>query len=172
MSAKIISASLRLAPRLLRPAQPLQTAFRPVFHARTFTSTGSLNELIKKFTQDHEWVQLDTSTETATIGITTYAAKSLGDVVFVELPNVGDSVSAGEAFGAVESVKSASDILSPVTGEVVDANSALEDKPSLINKSPEGDAWIAKVKVAEKSELEELMGETEYTVFCEKDEEH
>ncbi len=124
------------------------------------------------FFNDKQHIRTNYCVCAATIGITSYAANSLGDVVFVELPNVGDSVSAGEAFGAVESVKSASDILSPVTGEVVEANSALDDKPSLINKSPEGDAWIAKVKVAEKSELEELMGETEYAAFCEKDEEH
>ncbi|KAF8249532.1 glycine cleavage H-protein [Wilcoxina mikolae CBS 423.85] len=128
-------------------------------------------ELIKKYTQDHEWITLDTSdsSRTATIGITTYAASSLGDVVYVELPSCSTTVEAGEAFGAVESVKSASDILSPVAGEVVEVNTKLNDKPALINKAPEGEGWIVKVKVegVQVMEGEGLMGEEEYLEMIE-----
>jgi glycine cleavage system H protein len=103
----------------------------------------------------------------ATVGITSYAAQSLGDVVYVELPPVTSPVLAGEPFGAVESVKSASDILSPVAGEVVAVNEALNDKPSIINASPEGEGWIVKLKV-ESLEAEGLMEEAEYKKFTEE----
>jgi len=138
---------------------------------RTFTSSIRVNELIKKYTQDHEWITFDTndSSNTVTIGITSYAASSLGDVVYVELPRCSKTVEAGEAFGAVESVKSASDILSPVAGEVVEVNGALNDKPGLINKSPEEDGWIAKVRVegVQAMEGEALMEEEEYKELLE-----
>lgn len=102
---------------------------------------------------------------TATVGITTFAAHALGDAVFVELPTVDTEVVAGEAFGAVESVKSASDIMSPVSGTVVETNQKLADKPSLINKSPEKDGWILKMKVSDASELDGLMEASEYEVY-------
>lgn len=103
-----------------------------------------------------------------TIGITSYAAKALGDVVYVELPTADTSVAAGDTIGAVESVKSASDILSPVAGTVVEANAALEETPGLINRSPEGEAWIARVKVESVEEVDGLMGEDEYRAFVEE----
>lgn len=148
----------------------------------------------KKYTEQHEWVDLaeDGSTGTlrnsaivkfrysslsyinerglATIGITEYAAKALGDVVFVELPTVDSEVSAGDTIGAVESVKSASDIMTPVTGTVVEANMALEEKPKTINDSPEGEGWIARVKVTDASELEGLMDAKEYQASLEEEE--
>lgn len=102
---------------------------------------------------------------TATVGITTFAAHALGDAVFVELPTVDTEVAAGEAFGAVESVKSASDIMSPVSGTVVETNQKLADKPSLINKSPEKDGWILKMKVSDASELDGLMEASEYEAY-------
>lgn len=98
----------------------------------------------------------------ATIGITEYAAKSLGDVVYVELPTADLEIAAGEPVGAVESVKSASDVLSPVSGKVIDGNAVLGDKPKTINESAEGDGWIAKIEVNDPSELESLMDETAY----------
>jgi glycine cleavage system H protein len=98
----------------------------------------------------------------AKIGITEYAAKSLGDVVFVELPEADLEVSAGEPVGAVESVKSASDVLSPVSGKVIQGNSILDDKAKFINESPEGEAWIAEIEVSDPAELDSLLDAQAY----------
>lgn len=99
---------------------------------------------------------------TATIGITEYAAKALGDVVYVELPTADLEIAAGEPIGAVESVKSASDVFSPVSGKVIDGNAVLSDKPKIINESAEGEGWIAKVEINDPSEMESLMDEEAY----------
>lgn len=109
-----------------------------------------------------------TTTTKGTIGISTYAAHALGDVVFVELPTLDLEVSLGDSIGAVESVKSASDILTPVTGTIVEANSVLEDKPGNLNKDPEGEGWLAKIKVGDKAELEGLMDAEAYKAFTEE----
>ena len=98
-----------------------------------------------------------------TIGVTTYAAKALGDVVYVELPQIDLEVKAGDAIGAVESVKSASDIMTPLTGKIVEANALLEEKPGTINKGPEGEGWIAKVEVTDPKEMDELMDSEAYS---------
>jgi glycine cleavage system H protein len=116
----------------------------------------------KYYTPDHEWIELSPDGKTGTIGITNYASKSLGDVVYVELPSTDQNVTAGDTIGAVESVKSASDIMTPVTGTIIEANSVLEDKPGTINKGPEGEGWIAKIEVGDKSELDGLMTEADY----------
>lgn len=107
-------------------------------------------------------------TLSASIGISTYAAQALGDVVYVELPTVGLEVSKGDSIGAVESVKSASDIMTPVSGTVVEVNEKLEEKPGLINQSPEEDGWLAKIKVGEASEWESLMDAEGYRTFTEE----
>ena len=99
-----------------------------------------------KYTESHEWVRIEG--DSATIGITQHAAESLSDLVFLELPEAGDSVSAGESFGEIESVKAVSELKSPVDGEVTEANTALEDELSTINKDPYGDGWMIKVKVS------------------------
>jgi glycine cleavage system H protein len=104
----------------------------------------------------------------ATIGITEYAAKALGDVVYVELPAVNTEVGKGDTIGAVESVKSASDIMSPVTGMIIEANSAVEETPKLINEGPEAQGWIAKIRVADQAELEQLMDEAAYKASLEE----
>lgn len=104
----------------------------------------------------------------ASIGISTYAAKALGDVVYVELPTVGTEVGKGEAIGAVESVKSASDIMTPVSGTIQEVNSVLEEKPGTINKSPEGDGWLAKIKVSGNQEFDGLMDAEAYRQFTEE----
>jgi glycine cleavage system H protein len=136
----------------------------------------------KKYTEDHEWVELSGDGKigmlpspafvgadlSGTMGITAYASKQLGDVVYVELPEVGLEVSKGDPIGAVESVKSASDIMTPVTGKVVDHNKLLEEKPGQVNKSPEGDAWLAKIEIADSTELESLMDSEGYTKFTEE----
>lgn len=111
-------------------------------------------------------------TISGTIGISTYAAKALGDVVFVELPTVPLEVSKGDSIGAVESVKSASDIMTPVSGKVVEANSVLEDTPNKINKSPEGDGWLAKIEVSDASEVDGLMDGEGYRKFTEEADGH
>ncbi len=105
---------------------------------------------------------------TGTIGISTYAAKALGDVVYVELPTADLEVNQGDAIGAVESVKSASDINSPVSGTIIEANGVLEEKPGTINKGPEGEGWIAKIRVKDGGEVESLMGGEEYKKFTEE----
>lgn len=102
---------------------------------------------------------------TGTMGITSYASKALGDVVYVELPEKGLEVSKGDTLGAVESVKSASDILSPVSGTVTDANELLADKPGVINKGPEGEGWFAKIEIQDEKELDGLMTKEEYDAF-------
>jgi glycine cleavage system H protein len=138
----------------------------------------------KKYTEDHEWVELSGDGKlgvyippravagadlcAGTMGITEYASKQLGDVVYVELPEVGLEVSKGDPIGAVESVKSASDIMTPVTGKVVDHNKLLEEKPGQVNKSPEGDAWLAKIEIADSTELESLMDSEGYMKFTEE----
>ena len=108
-----------------------------------------------RFTKDHEWVDADG--DVATIGVTAYAAEQLGDVVFVELPDVGKDVKAGDPLAVVESVKAASDVYAPVSGQVVAVNSALPDVPETVNAEPEKDGWFAKVKLANPAELDQLM---------------
>jgi glycine cleavage system H protein len=113
-----------------------------------------------RYTTDHEWVALEG--DIATIGVTDHAQAELTDVVFVELPDAGRSVEAGEAVAVVESVKAASDIYSPVSGDVTEGNSAAEADPSLVNSDPYGDGWIFRVKITAKSELDDLMDAAAY----------
>jgi len=122
---------------------------------------------MKKYTKTHEWIEL--SDGTGTVGITNYAQEKLGDVVYVELPDVGKKVKKGEAVLTVESVKAASDVYSPADGEVVEVNETLNDNPGLINEDPEGKGWIFKIKVENLSQLDELLSEEEYKKFCEEE---
>jgi len=115
------------------------------------------------YTEEHEWVLVED--DVASIGITDFAQDSLGDIVFVELPEVGATVEAGKPFGVVESVKAVSDIYSPVTGEVVEVNDELPDAPETVNTSPYEDAWMIKVKLADVSELDDLMTADDYKKF-------
>lgn len=134
----------------------------------------------KKYTKDHEWIDLSTPTsQSGTIGISTYAAHALGDVVYVELPATGLEIGGGESIGAVESVKSASDINAPVSCKIVEVNSALEETPGLINRAPEDTSaaggWVARVEVLEKvgvKDLEGLMSEEEYKKFVDEEGDH
>lgn len=116
-----------------------------------------------KYTKDHEWVRIDGNT--ATVGITPYAAEQLGDVVFVELPAIGKKVSKGGEAAVVESVKAASEVYAPLTGEVVEVNSALEGEPAKVNADPAGNGWFLKLKVSNEAELGELMSETQYNEY-------
>ncbi|KAI9354703.1 glycine cleavage system H protein [Pilaira anomala] len=122
----------------------------------------------KKFTSDHEWVVVENGV--GTFGITDYAQKALGDVVFVETPAVGDVVASGDQVGAIESVKAASDIYSPVAGEVINVNEALSDDPSLLNNSPYDEGWFAKVKLSNPSEVDDLLDEAAYNELIASDE--
>ncbi|MBD1577030.1 MULTISPECIES: glycine cleavage system protein GcvH [Vibrio] len=126
-------------------------------------------DMTLKFTESHEWVR-DNGDGTVTIGISEHAQEMLGDVVFVDLPEVGDTVDAGEGFSLVESVKAASDIYSPVTGEIVEINEDLEDSPELINSESYDGGWIAKVKIEDASELENLKDAESYLAAIEEDE--
>lgn len=112
------------------------------------------------YSKDHEWVLVEG--ETATIGITDYAQESLGDVVYVDLPRVGASFSAHESIGSVESVKAVSDIFTPISGEILEVNEALNDTPENANSDPYGAAWMAKLKITNAAEIEELMDAAAY----------
>ena len=118
-----------------------------------------------KYTEDHEWVKVDG--ESATIGISIYAAKQLGDVVFVELPEIGRDLSKGDEAAVVESVKAASEVYAPIGGEVTEVNETLEDAPETVNASAEGEGWFLKIKVSDASELDTLMDEAKYKEYCE-----
>jgi glycine cleavage system H protein len=108
-----------------------------------------------RYTKDHEWVRVDG--DTATVGVTAYAADQLGDIVFVELPEPGRSLAQFAAFGVVESVKAVSDLFAPVSGDVVEANDALAANPELVNSSPYEDGWMVRVRVADPAQLDDLL---------------
>lgn len=118
---------------------------------------------VVKYSEEHEWIRVEG--DTGTIGITQYAQEQLGDVVFVDVPAVGRKVAKGESVAVVESVKAASDIYSPVSGEVVEANAALAESPGDVNLEPMGKGWFFKLTIADKSELDELMDEAGYATF-------
>ena len=112
------------------------------------------------FTKEHEWVRVDG--DTATVGISNHAQEALGDIVFAEVPEGGRQVSKGQEAAIVESVKAASDVYAPVSGEIIEGNSAVADDPSLINSDPEGEGWFFKLKLADQGELDGLMDEGAY----------
>jgi len=146
------ASMLRLASRL-----PRAVVQRPLL-------VQSRRALTTKFSKDHEWIKVEGGV--GTIGITNHAQEQLGDVVFVDLPEVGATVEKDDTMGAVESVKAASDIYSPVTGEVVEVNETLNDEPALVNSSAEADGWMAKVKLSDPAELDGLMDQAAYEAFC------
>jgi len=123
-----------------------------------------------KYSKTHEWVRIDNATGTATVGITHHAQDTLGDITFVELPKVGSSLKKGGECGVIESVKAASDLLSPLSGEVLSLNGALESAPELINSSPYADGWLYTVRLADKSEFDGLMDAAAYGKFLETEE--
>ncbi len=117
-----------------------------------------------KYTEDHEWIAVDDA-GVASIGITDFAQSSLGDIVFVELPEEGEKLEASNSFGVVESIKSVSDLYSPISGEVVEKNSTLENSPESLNEDAFG-TWLVKIKLSDPSELEALMDSQAYQEFC------
>ena len=117
----------------------------------------------RRYTKDHEWIDHDGAA--AAVGITDHAQEQLGDVVFVDLPEVGRTVEAEEAMAVVESVKAASDVYAPIAGEIVEVNEALADNPALVNEAAEGDGWFVKLKPADAAALDGLMDEAAYRAF-------
>ncbi|MBW6511573.1 MAG: glycine cleavage system protein GcvH [Desulfuromonadaceae bacterium] len=120
-----------------------------------------------KYTEEHEWVLVED--DSVTVGITDFAQDALGDVVFVELPDVGEMVELGKPFGVVESVKAVSDIYAPVSGEVIEINEALTDEPEVVNSSPYEDAWMIKIKPSNPEEFNDLLSVDEYRALTEED---
>ena len=116
-----------------------------------------------RYTSEHEWIRLDG--DVGTVGISNYAQEQLGDIVYVDLPDIGTSISKGAEAAVVESVKAASEIYAPISGEVIEVNEALDDNPGQINEDAEGDGWFIKIKVNDPAELEELMDAEAYANF-------
>ncbi|KAM0747487.1 glycine dehydrogenase [Meredithblackwellia eburnea MCA 4105] len=153
MMMQALRPAMRTAVRASTPA------IRPTF-ARTLVST--------RYTIDHEWITFDEDASSiGTIGITEYAQKALGDVVYVELPTVATQVASGEQIGAVESVKAASDIFAPVSGQIEEVNENLGDSPGLLNQSAEEEGWLAKIKLSNPGEFEQLLSKEAYQIHCE-----
>lgn len=115
------------------------------------------------YTEDHEWIKIED--EVGSIGITAYAAGQLGDITFVELPEVGDDVETGDALCSIESVKAASDIYAPMGGEIVEVNEALEDAPEIVNESAESDGWIVRIKLLDANDHDHLLSESDYQKY-------
>ncbi len=120
----------------------------------------------KKYSKDHEWVIIED--DIAIIGISAHAAEALGDITFVELPNLEDDFIAGDTLSVIESVKAASDIFSPISGKVVEVNQEIEDDPSLVNSSPEEKGWICKLEEVDDEEINGLMTAEEYSLYVEE----
>ena len=120
-----------------------------------------------RYARSHEYVHVEG--DVATIGITDYAQKELGDVVFVELPQVGSQLDANDELGSIESVKAVSELFAPVSGEVIEVNEALADKPELVNTDPYGDGWMVRVRLSAPDEADELMSAEEYEEYIEKE---
>ena len=114
-----------------------------------------------KYTKDHEWVRMDG--DIAIVGITAFVQGELGDIVYVEIETVGESLDREEVFGSIEAVKTVSDLFMPLSGEILELNEALEGNPELVNSDPYGEGWMVKIKVSNRSELDELLGAEDYT---------
>jgi len=119
-----------------------------------------------KYTNDHEWIRVEG--EVAYIGITDYAQSELGEIIFIDVETIGEIVEQGQIFGSIEAVKTVSDLLMPVSGEVLELNPALEDHPELVNNSPYEEGWIIKVKLSDPAELDKLLSAEEYKEFIAK----
>lgn len=120
-----------------------------------------------RYTKDHEWVRTDG--DTATVGITNHAQGELGDIVFVEFPDMGDTVSKDDPFGTIEAVKTVADLFAPVSGEVTEMNQTIEDEPDLVNSDPYGDGWLVKISMSDTGELDTLMSASDYKAFIESE---
>jgi glycine cleavage system H protein len=136
------------------------------------TKEQSMTPDDNRYSTSHEYVHLEPDGDVAIIGITDYAQKELGDVVFVELPQPGTVIDFADEFGTIESVKAVSELFSPVSGEVVEINEALHEKPELVNTDPYGDGWMIKMRLSNAEEVEEMMTAKEYDEYVEKESAH
>lgn len=123
----------------------------------------------RKYSKEHEWIKVDS--DRGTVGITDYAQKQLGDVVYVELPEVGAMLGSMQVFGTIESVKAVSELFCPVSGEVLETNQSVVDKPEMVNSDPYGEAWLLVVKIASPADLDSLMSASEYQAYLDKESE-
>lgn len=121
----------------------------------------------RRYTKSHEWIRLDG--DVATVGISDHAQKELGEIVFVEMPEVGEIFDANEEFGTIESVKAVSELFLPVAGEILELNKVLADEPGAVNEDPHGDGWLVKIKISSDAELDELMNASTYEKFIEEE---
>ncbi len=149
-----MQGSLALTPTYLNLSQVVSASIRRMNLPENF-----------KYTKDHEWAQVSEGESVVRVGITDYAQDALGDVVFVGLPKIGETVSSGDTFGEVESTKSVSDIFAPISGKVVAVNSELESNPELLNTDPYGAGWICEIEFTDKAEVETLMNSSQYEAF-------
>lgn len=120
-----------------------------------------------RYTEEHEWARYDQANEVATIGVTDFAQSELGDIVFLELPTVGDTVKAGNTIGTIEAVKTVADLYAPVSGEIVEVNEHLDDSPELINQDPYNDGWMVKIKLTNPDEFDALLSVENYQSLVE-----
>ncbi|KAH6695361.1 glycine cleavage H-protein-domain-containing protein [Plectosphaerella plurivora] len=164
MASLLIRSTLRVAPRRAAVALAPRVS-APVLQTRAFS--WSSPSFVKKYTESHEWVEVAEDGKTCTVGISKYAADALGDVVYIELPAEGDEATASEAFGTVESVKSASDIVSPVSGIIIVVNEALAEKPADLSKDPEESGWLVKIESTDATAADALMDEKAYAEYLE-----
>ena len=120
------------------------------------------------YTKQHEWIRVDA--DTGTIGITDYAQKALGDIVYIELPPAGEKITARESFGTVESVKAVSEVYAPVSGKILAANEKLQDSPELLNSDAHGDAWLLRIQMEDPSEIDQLLSADQYEAYLKEEE--
>ena len=120
------------------------------------------------YTKQHEWIRVDA--DTGTIGITDYAQKALGDIVYIELPSAGEKITAHESFGTVESVKAVSEVYAPVSGKILAANAKLQDSPELLNSDAHGDAWLLRIQLEDRSEIDQLLSADQYEAYLKEEE--
>ncbi|XP_072290971.1 glycine cleavage system H protein, mitochondrial-like [Eucyclogobius newberryi] len=159
LSSGVVSTAV---PALSRPARTLPLPLHSQPHARrSVASSGPLSAALK-FTDKHEWIRVEEDGSIGTVGISNFAQEALGDVVYCGLPEVGTQLAQQDEFGALESVKAASELYSPLTGEVLEVNALLADRPGLVNSSCYKDGWLMKMTVAKPAELDALMDEAAY----------
>lgn len=157
-----VAAAMALRSPLLRLASTLRLSGTPFLNR--FSTAVVVDDL--RYSKSHEWAKVEG--DTVVVGITHHAQEALGDVVFVELPEVGKVISQGESFGSVESVKAVSDVYSPVSGEIVEVNSELSESPGLVNKGPFEEGWMMKLKVKDPSEIQSLLDAEKYKKHIEE----
>lgn len=156
----------QLRPLAVRSASAFRQTLAPFFQRFSSTATTVLDDL--RYAKSHEWAKLE-GDDTVVVGITHHAQEALGDVVYVDLPEVGKQIEAGDAFGSVESVKAVSDVYAPVSGEIVEVNSELTESPGLVNKAPFDEGWMLKLKLKNPAEVESLLNAASYKQYIEED---